>query len=125
MFSEVLLHIIYVFLIFVLGVFGGLDLHGKDVGLSWTQLATTVNSGSNQIVLSEQVSWSVGDDIVISPTSFNPWETESFRITAVAADNVTLTLNETLKYRHIGKNVHVLTVYHSIQSSYNPYRHGF
>ncbi|KAH3704517.1 hypothetical protein DPMN_079573 [Dreissena polymorpha] len=84
-----------------IGVYGGLDLFGKDVGRTWTQLAVTANVGSNKIKLADPVQWQTGDDIVIGPTSYNPWETESFRITAVASDNVTLTLNGTLKYKHL------------------------
>ena len=86
----------------VVGVFGGLDLFGKDVGTTWTELATTANAGSNEIVLSDQVQWSAGDEIVLGPTSFDPWQTESFKIASVASDNVTLTLNTTLKHSHIG-----------------------
>ncbi|XP_060603397.1 fibrocystin-L-like isoform X3 [Ruditapes philippinarum] len=84
-----------------IGVFGGLDLFGKDVGTTWTELAATVNAGSNTITLKEQVQWSVDDEIVVGSTSFNAWQTESFKITAIASDTVTLTLNETLKYKHI------------------------
>ncbi|XP_053372863.1 fibrocystin-L-like [Mercenaria mercenaria] len=83
-----------------IGVFGGLDLFGKDVGRTWTELATTATAGSNKIVLTDQVQWSQGDEIVVGPTGFDPWQTESFKIEAVASDNVTLTLNSTLKYLH-------------------------
>ena len=84
-------------------VFGGLDLHGKDKGLTWTKLASTAQAGANQIVLSDAVGWEAGDDIVLGPTSYNAWETESFRITAIGSDNKTLTLNDTLRYKHISK----------------------
>lgn len=84
------------------GVFGGLDLFGKEIGKTWTQLALTADAGSNKIVLSEEVEWAAGDDIVIGPTSFDPWQTESFKITSIDLDNVTLTLNDTLRYKHIG-----------------------
>ncbi|XP_060573258.1 fibrocystin-L-like isoform X2 [Ruditapes philippinarum] len=84
-----------------IGVFGGLDLFGKDVGNTWTELATTATAGSNKIVLSDQVQWSSGDEIVLGPTSFDPWQTESFKIESVASDNITLTLNTTLKHSHI------------------------
>jgi len=86
------------------GVFGGLDLFGRDVGRTWTQLASTANVGDNTLVLSDSVQWQAGDDIVLAPTSYNVWETESFRITSVASDNVTLTLNDTLKYMHVGRS---------------------
>lgn len=88
---------------FILGVFGGLDLFGKDVGRTWTQLAVTANAGGSQIVVTDPVQWEAGDDIVLGPTSFNAWETEAFKIVSVDADNVTITLNDTLKYMHVGK----------------------
>ncbi|XP_052805044.1 fibrocystin-L-like isoform X2 [Mya arenaria] len=87
-----------------IGVFGGLDLFGKDKGRTWTQLASTADAGSDTIVLAEPVEWEVGDDIVIAPTSYNAWESEGVRITAIAGDNMTLTLNDTLKYRHVAHN---------------------
>jgi ABC-type transporter Mla maintaining outer membrane lipid asymmetry ATPase subunit MlaF len=80
-----------------------LDLHGKDVNTSWTQLERTANPGDNQITLVTSVTWKVGDEIVIAPTDFSVWETETFGITAVSNNGKTLTLNSTLKYKHIGK----------------------
>lgn len=84
-------------------MFGGLDLYGKEVGRTWTQLVQKATVGSSQIVLAEEVQWSAGDDIVIGPTSFDPWQTECFKIVSVASDNVTLTLNSSLKYLHTGE----------------------
>ncbi|WAR05573.1 PKHL1-like protein, partial [Mya arenaria] len=84
-----------------IGVFGGLDLFGKDVGLTWTQLATTVMPGSSSLTLAQSVNWTAGNDIVLGTTTFNAWETESFRITAVSDDGLTLTLNDTVRYRHV------------------------
>ncbi|XP_052286416.1 fibrocystin-L-like [Dreissena polymorpha] len=84
-----------------IGVFGGLDLFGKEVGTTWTQLALTAEAGEDTIMLAQPVEWSVGDNIVIGPTSYNPWETEAFQITSVADNNMNLTLNDTLKYRHV------------------------
>lgn len=78
-------------------------MFGKEVGRTWTQLATTAEAGASTLVLAEPVQWEAGDDIVLGPTSFNAWETESFKIVSVAADNVTLTLNDTLRFKHVGK----------------------
>ncbi|KAK3107766.1 hypothetical protein FSP39_021797 [Pinctada imbricata] len=83
------------------GVFGGLDLHGKDVGVTWTTLASTANVGDNTVTLSEPVEWQVGNDIVVTPTGYSPWEAETFRITAVSVGKTVLTLNDTLRFRHI------------------------
>lgn len=66
-------------------------------------MAVTASPGSNTIVLAQQVGWSAGDDIVLGSTSFDPWQTESFKIVSIASDNVTLTLNDTLKFKHTGK----------------------
>jgi len=85
------------------GVFGGLDLHGQNYTKTWTQLSETVEAGSTTISLADPVDWPVGSDIVIAPTSFNAWESEGVRITAISADGRTLTLNDTLKYRHVGE----------------------
>lgn len=87
-----------------IGVFGGLELNGRDVGVSWTKLRVQASTGDNRITLDKNVSWVVGDEIVIGPSRFNPWETETFRITAVSEDGVTLTLNGSLKYDHLVYN---------------------
>lgn len=41
------------------------------------------------------------DDIVIATTSSDPWETETFKVTAV--NGTTITLNDTAKYEHLGE----------------------
>jgi len=69
--------------------------------------------GSNQIVLKEPVRWSTGSEIVIGPTSYNVREAESFKINSISSDMVTLTLNDTLRYKHIGKRLS-LTLKNSI-----------
>ena len=81
-------------------MFGGLDLHGKDVGTVWSRLATTAVPGSNQITLVDAVNWEQGDEIVITTTSYNAWHTETFSISGISGN--TLTLNSSLAYRHIG-----------------------
>ncbi|XP_052060298.1 fibrocystin-L-like isoform X3 [Mytilus californianus] len=84
-----------------IAVFGGLDLHGKDVGKSWTKLQQTASAGSNQIVLSETVTWSAGDDIIITATGYEVNEAEKHTIQSVAGDQKTITLTSNLAYKHI------------------------
>ncbi|XP_078699976.1 fibrocystin-L-like [Branchiostoma floridae x Branchiostoma belcheri] len=84
-----------------IGVFGGLDLFGKDRNVCWTHLAETAAAGANTITLADAVDWQVDEEIVITTTSFDAWQTETFTITAVSADDRTLTLNSTLAYDHI------------------------
>jgi hypothetical protein len=88
--------------LFLAGVFGGLQLIGKSKGLSWTYLNRTVYPGTNKIVLSESVQWAIGDEIVITSTAFGQWQSEAFTITNIDLDQITLQLNDTLKYKHIG-----------------------
>ncbi|XP_069115680.1 fibrocystin-L-like [Argopecten irradians] len=87
-----------------IAVYGGLEIHGKDVGVPWTRLHTTVNPGDTTITLADNVTWEAGDEIVIAPTSYDIWETETFRITEVSDDGVTLSLNASLRFRHIAYN---------------------
>ncbi|CAL1525941.1 unnamed protein product, partial [Lymnaea stagnalis] len=87
-----------------IGVFGGLQLHGKDRGIIKTSLATTVDSG-NQITVTDNVSWVPGDIILITTTDYNPWHTETFSISSIAGN--TVTLNSTIKYRHIADSLTV------------------
>ena len=39
---------------------------------------------------------------MIGPSRYDPWETETFMITAVSGDGMTLTLNESLRFDHLG-----------------------
>ncbi len=43
-----------------IGVYGGLDLHGKPRNPSWTKLNLTANAGTNKITLNEAVDWKIG-----------------------------------------------------------------
>ena len=85
-----------------IGVYGGLDIHGKPRNITWTTLATTAAVGANKIVLIDSVDWEIGEEIVIGPTSFKPTQAEAFTIAGVSADRKTLTLNSTLAFNHLG-----------------------
>ncbi len=85
-----------------IGVFGGLDLHGKNHSVSWTSLSQTASAGSNQIRLETAVDWVAGDQIVIATTTISAWQTELMTISAVSSDDRTLTLTANLQYQHKG-----------------------
>ena len=53
-----------------IGVYGGLDIHGKPRDVSWTKLATTVRAGNNTIELIEPVDWIAGEQIMVVTTQF-------------------------------------------------------
>ncbi|KAK2830693.1 hypothetical protein Q5P01_018624 [Channa striata] len=91
----------------VLGVFGSLELHGQPHSVYFTKLAATANAGSTTVTLAQCVDWQVGDQVVISTTSYSAWETERRRITSVSADGCSLTLDQPLTYTHIGKTYSV------------------
>ncbi|CAF5139449.1 unnamed protein product, partial [Rotaria sp. Silwood1] len=60
----------------VIGVLGGLDLHGLKRNVSWTRLITTASSGQNSIILSQPVDWKIGEEIILTTTDTNIEHTE-------------------------------------------------
>ncbi|KAJ8026384.1 Fibrocystin-L [Holothuria leucospilota] len=91
----------------VLGVFGELDLHGVTRDVTWTQLGATVQAGDNTIQLVEETDWGEGDEIMVTTTSYETWETETFLITE-KMDKFNFRLNSSFRFRHIG-NTHKLS----------------
>lgn len=93
---------------FVTAAFGGVDMHGIQRNDSWTRLALTALPGDSQIHLESAMDWVVGDEIIIAPTGYKPEEVERFPIAAVSADSMTITLDGSLRFKHIGKNALIL-----------------
>jgi hypothetical protein len=85
-----------------LGVFGGLDIHGKNRTVYWTQLAATVSAGDNTLTVSDETDWEVGDEIVVATTSYEAWQTETFKIEAVT-DASTFQINGSFAFKHIAE----------------------
>ena len=86
-----------------LGVFGKLQLHGLDVGRTWTRLSEDALAGATTITLAEDVDttfWTTGAEIVIAPTGFEPTEVEVHTIQS--ANGRVLTLSKPLAYKHLG-----------------------
>ncbi|MCJ8746157.1 hypothetical protein PDJAM_G00138700 [Pangasius djambal] len=88
----------------VLGVFGALDLYGMPHRVYHTKLASTASAGSSSLSLQEPVDWQAGDEIVLSTTSYDPWQTETRTISAVSDNGLTLTVDQPLTYTHIAEN---------------------
>lgn len=80
---------------------GTLDLHGKHVPITWTRLSSTSAKGANQIHLIHQVTWEVGNEIVIASTSRSQRENEKVKITKVLNGGKTLEIDPPLEYQHI------------------------
>ncbi|XP_065139309.1 fibrocystin-L-like [Paramisgurnus dabryanus] len=91
----------------VLGVFGSLDLYGIPHNVYHTKLAKTVQAGNNTLFLEETVDWKVGDQILLSTTSYDPRQTEICTINAVSDNGRTLILDRPVSYTHIGKRYNV------------------
>uniref|UniRef100_UPI0037E8D1AF fibrocystin-L-like n=1 Tax=Semicossyphus pulcher TaxID=241346 RepID=UPI0037E8D1AF len=87
----------------VLGVFGTLELYGQPHKVNHAKLAATAKAGSKTLTLSRSVDWQAGDEIGISTSSYNTWETEKHKIAAVSADGRTLTLDQPLSHKHNGE----------------------
>jgi len=85
----------------VIGVLGGLDLHGLPRNVSWTRLGVTAVSGQNTIILSEHVDWLVGDQIIVTTTDTSIGHTERHTIASVSANGTTITTANALAYTHI------------------------
>ncbi|XP_068094022.1 fibrocystin-L-like isoform X1 [Hyperolius riggenbachi] len=84
----------------VLGVFGQLDLHGLPRLVYKTKLGMTAPAGSQYIIVAEPVDWQIGEDILITTSSYKAWQTETRSIIAVSADQRNLTLNASLAFTH-------------------------
>jgi len=84
-----------------IGVYGGLDIHGKPRDVTWTKLQTTASSGDDSIVLVNAVDWKVGEQVTITTTSFILEHNEVMTIAAVSEDKKTLTFTDSLKFEHL------------------------
>ncbi len=80
---------------------GKIEFHGQPK-VSWGNLGTNVNSGSNHITMAMPVDWTVDDEIVIVSSRPNWEEAEKRTITAISSDGLTITLNNNLNYPHVG-----------------------
>ena len=84
---------------------GTLDMHGRPVGVTWTLLGATAQSGDSQIQLKEPVVWPVGSQIVIATTGdrFSMGQSETAYVMAKSSDNKTLFLNSSLSHQHLSE----------------------
>ncbi|XP_063309061.1 fibrocystin-L-like [Pelobates fuscus] len=86
-----------------IGVFGQLELHGVPRTMYKTKLAQTAAAGSTSISLSDKVDWKAGENIVITTTSYNAWQSEIRQIRDISPDNKIITLNASLTFTHTGE----------------------
>lgn len=84
-----------------IGVFGELILTSVPRTPLWTTLGATVEAGGTEILLSRSVEWEVGDEIVLTSTSFEGKQSETAVISAVSDSQTSLTLSSPLQYQHV------------------------
>ena len=85
-----------------LAVFARMQLIGRPRRVSWTRLSKNAEIGSNEITLEQSVDWEIGEQIVISTTTYESRQAEKFVISNVMNNGTVLTLVGALKFRHIG-----------------------
>ena len=68
---------------------------------SWTKLAGTAKAGATSIQVLDAKGWTVGDEIVLASTDFDPRQAERRTIAAISGN--TITLDQKLDYMHFGK----------------------
>jgi hypothetical protein len=81
---------------------GTIEMHGKNVGVTWTKLSATANAGDTTITVKDSVSnWPIGGQIAIATTGDyqSMGETETRYITAINGN--TITLDSPLKFTHL------------------------
>jgi cell migration-inducing and hyaluronan-binding protein len=82
---------------------GHLELHAKGRNPTWTRVNAQVNKGTNQVQLSQNVDWKVGDTIIVVSTDFSQYQTEERVITAI--NGQTLTVDRPFDFNHYGERL--------------------
>ena len=54
----------------VIAVAGSLYTHGQSYIHTWLKLSTTIYKNTNQIILNQYINWDIGNEIILSPTSY-------------------------------------------------------
>jgi hypothetical protein len=80
---------------------GVLEIRGVERKPTWTQIDGTVDAGTKQLTVIENIDWKAGDKIVIAGTGFDHTESEEHEIASVAGK--TITLKTALAHRHFGE----------------------
>ena len=73
---------------------------GQPKTHSWTRLADSTDVGDNVIYINGSPNWSIGDNIVISSSSYEPSEAEIRTIVNYDSTTGAITVNEPLQYAH-------------------------
>lgn len=84
-----------------------LQLHGaKGLALPWARLAATATKGATALQLGSDAGaagWSVGDELAVASTDYDPYQTEHVTVTAVADGGRSLQVAPPLRFMHFGE----------------------
>ena len=78
-------------------------MHGKSTLVNWCGLKHSVKSGDVYIELENTVDWTIGSEIVISSTSYDPTHGETAVVSNISSTGTGITLTEPLTHEHIGR----------------------
>ena len=80
---------------------------GAPATPTWTSLRVTAQAGERHITLLHPVTWDTGDSIVIAASGDHDSQgsSEVKVITNKSSNNVTLTLDTPLEYKHLGDSI--------------------
>ena len=78
-------------------------MYGTPSTMTWTRLGTSAHAGSAQITLQGPAypNWTVGHQIMIAPSGFEPAESEIRTVAAYSALTGLVTLDRPLQYDHL------------------------
>ena len=85
----------------VIGVLGGLDLHGLPHNVTWTRLSTTAAVGEKTLRLKEAVDWKSGEEIILTSTDTRIDHVERHTIANISDDGMIVMLTQPLSYTHL------------------------
>ena len=80
--------------------YGHLLLYGYPKSAAWTTLSAVLNSGTSSVVTSDVLDWSIGEEVAISSTTYDPEESERGLIALQAADKRGFYMNVNTEFTH-------------------------
>ena len=91
-----------------IGVFGEFVALGRPAGHAWVELAESAWPGNMSIIVDAIVTWRLGSEIVISPSDFDPHESEVHQIVSVRFNNSLnrsiIALKSEIKFGHFAES---------------------
>ena len=84
---------------------GKVNMYGNVPAVAWTKLASTANTGDNSLTLTQIVDWKIGSEIVVTSTEYDANQVETFVITGLSADGLTISLDHPVVNRHFAGTV--------------------